>query len=81
VAGGRIIVSAAREGADLLLRVRDTGAGLSGATSDGTRFGLVQVRERLATLYGERATLTLQNAGDADGGTLATIRLPLTPTP
>ena len=77
VAGGRIRVSAARDGNELVLRVRDTGAGLSDAHSDGTRFGLVQVRERLATLYGTRASLTLQNAIDADGGTLATIRLPL----
>jgi LytS/YehU family sensor histidine kinase len=70
-------VSAAQDGADLVLRVRDTGVGLSDAASDGTRFGLVQVRERLATLYGPRAALTLQDAGDPEGGTLATIRLPL----
>jgi LytS/YehU family sensor histidine kinase len=82
VAGGCIRVSAARQGDELVLQVRDTGAGLSDAhDSDGTRFGLVQVRERLATLYGERASLTLQHAGDADGGTLATIRLPLTLVP
>ncbi len=84
VAGGRVDVSAAREGPDLVLRVRDTGAGLSEAASDGTKFGLVQVRERLATLFGTRASLTLQAATDAEGGTLATIRLPLpetTPTP
>jgi len=80
VAGGCIRVSAARQGDELVLQVRDTGAGLSDARdSDGTRFGLVQVRERLATLYGDRASLTLQNAGDADGGTLATIRLPFIP--
>ena len=78
VAGGGIVVSAARDGMDLLLCVRDTGVGLSSAVSDGTRFGLVQVRERLATLYGARAALTLRAAGDAEGGTLATIRLPLT---
>ncbi len=80
VAGGLVCVSAARDGDTLVLRVRDTGAGLCDAPSDGTRFGLVQVRERLATLYGERASLTLQNAPDANGGTLATIRLPLTAT-
>ena len=83
VAGGCIRVSAARQGDELVLQVRDTGAGLSDARdSDGTRFGLVQVRERLATLYGDRASLTLRNAGDADGGTLATIRLPfINPVP
>ena len=77
VAGGRITVGALREGDELVLRVRDTGAGLSDTRSDGTRFGLVQVRERLATLYGPRAALTLRNADDAAGGTLATIRLPI----
>ena len=82
VAGGRICVSASREGDELVLQVRDTGTGLSDAhDSDGTRFGLAQVRERLATLYGARASLTLQSAGDADGGTLATIRMPLAAAP
>jgi signal transduction histidine kinase len=80
VAGGRIVVGAAREGDALVLRVRDTGAGLSDTEGDGTRFGLVQVRERLATLYGVHASLTLQAATDADGGTIATIRLPLAPS-
>jgi sensor histidine kinase YesM len=78
VAGGRIDVSAVRDGADLLLRVRDTGAGLSEhSDGDATTFGLTQVRERLSTLYGTRASLTLSAAADAEGGTLATIRLPL----
>jgi LytS/YehU family sensor histidine kinase len=76
VAGGRIDVSAERAGSDLVLRVRDTGMGLADVPTDGTRFGLTQVRERLATLYGDRASLTLSNADDGAGGTLATIRLP-----
>ena len=76
VAGGRIDVSARRDGGDLVLSVRDTGIGLAEAPTDGTRFGLTQVRERLATLYGDRASLTLSNADDGAGGTLATIRLP-----
>ena len=87
VAGGRIDVSAARDGTQLVLTVRDTGAGLagvglagaglSGAAQEGTQFGLVQVRERLATLYGAAASLELRAAGGAEGGTLATLRLPL----
>ena len=77
VAGGRIDMRAARDGDMLVLTVRDTGAGLSTPSIEGTRFGLVQVRERLAALYGERASLTLSSAGDAEGGTLATIRLPV----
>ena len=76
VAGGRIDVSAAREGDVLVLSVRDSGAGLGIATGDADRYGLAHVRERLATLYGERASFALAPAGDAEGGTLATIRLP-----
>ncbi|MFT3666462.1 MAG: histidine kinase [Piscinibacter sp.] len=79
VDGGRIAVTASRDGPTLLLRVRDTGVGLAAPAGDGTRFGLQQVRERLATLYGERASLTLEAAADAEGGTIATVRLPLAP--
>jgi hypothetical protein len=80
VAGGRIDVGAARDGDELVLRVRDTGVGLSDPPVDGTKFGLVQVRERLAALYGTRATLTLTDADDAEGGTLAILRLPIATT-
>jgi hypothetical protein len=78
VGGGRLVVSAARDGTQLVLRVRDTGAGLQAAPADGTRFGLQQVRERIATLYGDAASLELAPAGDAEGGALATVRIPLT---
>ena len=57
--------------------MRDTGVGLTPSDANDTNFGLAQVRERLATLHGVRASLTLQSADDAQGGTLATIRLPL----
>jgi hypothetical protein len=77
VGGGRLFVSAAREGDALVLRVRDTGAGLSAAATDGTRFGLRQVRDRLATLHGSAATLQLAAAVDGEGGTLAIVTLPL----
>ena len=74
------LVTALSEGADLVLRVRDTGAGLSSVANDGTHFGVSQVRERLATLYGEAASLTLSTPDDAQGGTLATVRIPLNQT-
>lgn len=77
--GGRIEVTAARRGDRLVLRVRDTGVGLAAPAGEGTRFGLQQVRERLATLYGERGTLTLAPVDDAEGGTLALIELPIEP--
>jgi signal transduction histidine kinase len=77
IAGGRIDVSASSDNGDLVLRVRDTGPGLSDAQPGGTKFGLVQVRERLAALYGTRASLILSSVTDAEGGTLAVIRLPM----
>jgi len=77
IAGGRIDVSAAREGEVLVLRVRDSGAGLGPMPGSDNRYGLAHVRERLATLYGSRASFALAAAGDGEGGTLATIRLPL----
>jgi sensor histidine kinase YesM len=82
VDGGTIHVSAARDGRQLVLQVRDTGVGLSAAGTtganidDGTKFGLAQVRERLATLYGPQASLLLADAPNG-GGTLATVRLPI----
>jgi LytS/YehU family sensor histidine kinase len=79
VEGGRVVLEASREGDVLVLRVRDTGVGLADPSTDGTHFGLQQVRERLATLYGDRASLHLAAAGDGRDGTVATIRLPITP--
>jgi hypothetical protein len=40
-------------------------------------FGMTQVRERLATLYGPQASAVLACATDAEGGTVATLLLPL----
>jgi LytS/YehU family sensor histidine kinase len=91
IAGGRIEIAAARDGDALLLRVRDTGVGLAqgppnrdsaNRESDerepaGGQFGLAQVRERLETLYGSRASLSLDAAPDAEGGTLVIVRLPV----
>jgi LytS/YehU family sensor histidine kinase len=79
VSGGRLVVSAARQGDALVLRVRDTGVGLVAPAGDGTRFGLQQVRERLATLHGVQATLDLAAATDELGGTVATVTLPIRP--
>ena len=80
VDGGHLRVGARREGNDLVLSVRDTGAGLSSVANDGTHFGVNQVRERLSTLYGPTATLVLSTPDDGDGGTLATVRIPLNRT-
>lgn len=82
VAGGRINVQARMlqehgQAANLQIEVHDTGAGPGGVERDGTQFGLQQVRERLATLYGGAATLELI-AGSA-GGTSAIVTFPLKP--
>ena len=78
VEGGRIEVAARRDADSLVLTVRDTGVGLSHeAATAGTGFGLRQVRQRLATLFADRAQAALEPAGDADGGTVARIALPL----
>jgi signal transduction histidine kinase len=77
VEGGRIEVSATREGDTLVLRVRDTGLGLRDpAAPGGTQFGSAQVRERLAALHGAGAHFTLESAADDDGGAVATVTLP-----
>jgi sensor histidine kinase YesM len=79
----RIEVSAERDGDRLRLVVRDTGVGLARAEAPrpGGGFGLRQVRERLTTLYGARATLRLEEAEGPEGGTLAALSLPLQPPP
>ena len=72
-AGGTVRVSARREGESVVLNVADDGAGLR-ATS-GRGLGLANVRARVQSLYGSAASLRLASA--TDGGTMATIRLPV----
>jgi signal transduction histidine kinase len=74
--GGLVRVQACREGDELVLRVTDTGVGPGTATATGTRFGLHQVRERLATVYGALASLTLEPGPADTGGTIVTLRWP-----
>jgi len=71
--GGAIRVSAKRSGDALALSVADTGRGLAEASGSGV--GLANIRARLATLYGERATLRLE--GNSPRGVVAVITLPL----
>ncbi len=80
VAGGRIEVVARRDGDALVLSVRDTGVGLGASPAPGQRFGTQQVRERLASIYGSAGTFALTPAGDGEGGTLATVRFPVSAT-
>ena len=74
--GGRIEVQASQEGSTLVLQVRDSGVGPNDKPAPANAgVGLALVRERLVTLYGEQASLTLQ-AAPTGSGTWATIRLP-----
>lgn len=78
VGGGRIDVTARLEGTEVIVEVSDTGVGFceepraQGTGSGG--FGLTQVRDRLATLYGSRAELEV--APGPQGGCRAIIRYP-----
>lgn len=70
-------IGARREGEELVLWVRDHGRGPgagAGASRPGHGVGLANTRNRLAALYGNRASLRLLAA--PGGGALAEIRLP-----
>lgn len=81
VVGGSVQVSAraTADGTRLALQVRNSGAPLAAplphADAPGRSFGLVQVRERLHTLYGDEATFEL--IADSAGHTCANITFPL----
>jgi sensor histidine kinase YesM len=77
VQGGSITVRASAASGVLTLEVADTGKGLdpSANPADGKGFGLRQVRERLATLYG--TTAAIEFVADRAGGTRASITFPL----
>jgi sensor histidine kinase YesM len=72
--GGRIAVSARREGDRLVLSVRDNGPGLDGTDATESGLGLRNTRARLEHLYGAAQSLTLSAL--PDGGLIAEVRLP-----
>lgn len=74
VEGGRIAVTARREGTQLALEVSDTGMGEAHGPCGGGGFGLQQVRERLAALHGEAAALAFRLGPE---GAQARITLPI----
>ena len=79
VEGGTIRVSAARAGMMVQIDVSDTGADRLGAPpvaqAGNSGFGLAQVRERLASTYGPRASLRIETM--AAGGTRVRVRFPM----
>lgn len=75
--GGVIRVTVSNDVKDprmLRLEIADTGGGFSTAAS-GTGIGLANIRERLQTLYGNRATLSLE--ANQPSGVKAILRLPM----
>jgi LytS/YehU family sensor histidine kinase len=79
--GGRITVLACREADDLCITVTDTGAGLpsaqDAATVVGDGVGLANTADRLRSLYGDAASLSVQSR--IDGGVVASLCIALTP--
>lgn len=73
-AAGRIQIEAAKVNGNLEIRVRDDGPGLPPGGLDSRGIGLVNTRARLQQLYGDAATLTVENG--AQGGAVATMILP-----
>jgi hypothetical protein len=68
-------IEARRERDELVLTVTDDGPGLEGDAQEAREgVGLANTRERLATLYGDRARLVL--APTPQGGATAIVRLP-----
>ncbi len=71
----QIEIGARRQGERLELWVRDNGPGVQPAAAPG--MGLDNTRERLSTLYGDAARLTLSDR--TGGGAIAQVVLPLRP--
>jgi len=77
--GGHLSVKAEIRHGKLAVTVSDTGLGFEAAaqgSTHGTGVGLANIRERLALLYGSRASLTIAN--NPVGGTIVTITVPYT---
>jgi LytS/YehU family sensor histidine kinase len=73
VAGGRLVVSARRQGDRLQISVTDDGLGF--AETPGEGIGVANIRARLGAIYGPKARLEL-NAG-VGAGVTATMSLPV----
>jgi len=76
VEGGDILIKAEEKNGTLRLAVVDTGMGISGDYHSG--LGLANVRERLVSLYDNRATFNLEE--NQPGGVIATLEVPHDPS-
>ena len=74
--GGKLTVRAEIVHGKLAVTVADTGLGFGKAATAGTGVGLANIRERLALLYGGRASLSV--AENRPSGTVVTVAVPYT---
>jgi hypothetical protein len=74
VEGGTVWVRARAEGGDMVVEVRDDGHGLDTPARRGAGLALANLRERLATRFGNAAGVAL---AAAEPGAVATLRMPL----
>lgn len=71
---GSLIIAARREGNALEITVTDDGAGIDPEAPVAAGHGIDNTRERLRALYGDDASLEIVRR--AEGGTIATLRVP-----
>jgi sensor histidine kinase YesM len=72
--GGSLTLRAEIVHGKLVVSVADTGLGFGQAATAGTGVGLANIRERLALLYGSRASFAI--GANPGGGTRASITVP-----
>ena len=75
--GGEIVIRVVREDAHVVLCVTDDGIGIghSSTAKAGAGAGMKNVRDRLASLYGDRATLNITAISGINEGSIAIIRI------
>ena len=79
VEGGRVWVTAKRDGDSLLMTVEDDGPGFAPDAQSATGLGLSATRDRLSLRYGAAASLRCETRRDGSGSRVA-IRIPMTST-
>ncbi|NVN80035.1 MULTISPECIES: sensor histidine kinase [unclassified Vibrio] len=74
-AGGQVNIRITQQAEQLKIEVADNGAGLkTPSVNTGHGVGLSNIRQRIETLYGDKASLTITE--QASGGVVSTILLP-----